>query len=234
MPKNYYIILGIPANSKHEEIKAAYRRLAKEFHPDHYGQKNSPFLTIQEAYSVLGDPVQRRKYDKNIKDNRQNREKPRNVEAMADSRQDTVEPLIPGQVPIGQGDTFLRRSFFSFMPSFDSVFDLLSSNINKQNRPLDAMGKERTVTISLTSDQASRGGHVRVQIPVRLRCPACNGRGIIDRYECEACSGAGLIGGECPVVISFPPGISDNYTIGLSLDRYGFYDRYLTVNFRIE
>lgn len=234
MPKNYYIILGIPANSKHKDIKAAYRRLAKEFHPDRYGQKNSPFLTIQEAYSVLSDPVQRRMYDEVIQGGRQRQEKPRNVEPMAGYRQDTVEPLIPGQKPIGQGDTFLRRSFFSFMPSFDSLFDPLSSNINEQNRPIDEMGKERTVTIALTSGQASRGGHVRLQVPVRLRCPACNGRGNIGPYECRRCSGAGMLRGECPVMVSYPPSLSNDYSIRLFLDRYGIYDRYLTVNFRIK
>ncbi|MBU1568045.1 MAG: DnaJ domain-containing protein [Proteobacteria bacterium] len=234
MPKNYYIILGISENSKLEDIKAAYRRLAKEFHPDRYGQKNSPFLTIQEAYSVLSDPVQRRMYDKIIQVGRQRQEKPRNVEPMAGYRQDTVEPLIPGQEPIGQGDTFFRRSSFPYMPSFDSLFDLLSSNINEQNRPIDEMGNERTVTIALTAGQASKGGHVRLQVPVRLRCPACNGRGNIGPYECWRCSGAGWRRGECPVMVSYPPGISDDYSIRLSLDRYGIYDRYLTATFRIK
>ena len=64
MPKNYYIILGIPSKSSQEEIKSAYRRLAKEFHPDRYGDNNSPFLNVQEAYSVLSDPVRRRAYDR--------------------------------------------------------------------------------------------------------------------------------------------------------------------------
>ncbi len=63
MPKNYYIILGIPATSSQEEIKSAYRRLAKEFHPDIYTEGHLPFQVIQEAYSVLGDPISRRAYD---------------------------------------------------------------------------------------------------------------------------------------------------------------------------
>lgn len=234
MSKNYYIILGIPLNSKHEEIKAAYRRLAKEFHPDRYGQKNFPFLTIQEAYSVLGDPVQRRAYDKTLQGCRQRGEKPRNVEPMTGSRQDTVKPLIPEQEPIGRGDTYLRCSFSSFIPSFDSLFDLLSSNINEQNRPIAEMEPELTVTIALTSSQAYNGGHLRLQVPIRLRCLGCNGRGSIGPYECWRCRGAGLVRGECPVMISYPPGISDNSSIRLSLDRYGNYDKYLTVNFRIK
>ena len=70
MPKNYYIILGIPANSNQEDIKAAYRRLAKEYHPDYYGENYAPFQVLQEAYSVLSDPLQRKKggFDKVLKD----------------------------------------------------------------------------------------------------------------------------------------------------------------------
>ncbi len=63
MPKNYYIILGIPATSSQDEIKSAYRRLAKEYHPDRYDEGHSPFQTIQEAYAVLSDPKLRRAYD---------------------------------------------------------------------------------------------------------------------------------------------------------------------------
>lgn len=59
MPKSYYIILGIPASSTQEDIKSAYKRLAKEYHPDRYNQGHSPFQNIQEAYSVLSDPSQR-------------------------------------------------------------------------------------------------------------------------------------------------------------------------------
>lgn len=63
MPKNYYLVLGITSDATLDDIKEAYRRLAKEFHPDHYGDNHSPFLAIQEAYSVLSDPVRRRTHD---------------------------------------------------------------------------------------------------------------------------------------------------------------------------
>ena len=234
MPKNYYIILGIPSYSSQEEVKAAYRRLAKEFHPDRYGQKQSPFLTIQEAYSVLGDPAQRRTYDKVLRDNRQIQEKQRNVESMRGYRHEMVEPLIPGQDPIERGDTSLPRSFFSSIRSFNSLFDLLSNNIIEQIRPKDEMGKELSVTIVLTPGQASNGGHVRLNVPVQLRCSGCKGSGSVGPYECWRCSGAGLLRGGCPVMVSYPPGILDNQSVRLSLDRYGLHDRYLTVNFKIQ
>ena len=63
MPKNYYLILGITSDATLNDIKEAYRKLAKEFHPDHYGENLSPFLAIQEAYSVLSDPIKRQTHD---------------------------------------------------------------------------------------------------------------------------------------------------------------------------
>lgn len=226
MSKNYYIILGIPSYSSQEEVKAAYRRLAKEFHPDRYGQKQSPFLTIQEAYSVLRDPVQRRTYDKVLRDKRQIQEKQRHAEPMRGNRHETIEPLVPGHEPIGRGDTSLPRSFFSSMLSFDSLFD--------QIRLTDEIAKELTVTIALTPGQAYNGGHFRLNVLVRLRCLGCNGRGSIGPYQCWRCSGTGSLRGECPVEFSCPPGTLDNQSVRLSLDRYGIHDRYLTVNFRIQ
>jgi len=53
MAKNYHTILGISPGACREEIKAAYRRLAKQYHPDHDGGDTERFKNIQEAYSML-------------------------------------------------------------------------------------------------------------------------------------------------------------------------------------
>ena len=60
----YYELLGVPTGASESEIKAAYRRLAREFHPDS-GQPGDVerFREIQEAYEILSDPEKRRHYD---------------------------------------------------------------------------------------------------------------------------------------------------------------------------
>ncbi|MBZ0220949.1 MAG: DnaJ domain-containing protein [Candidatus Methylomirabilis sp.] len=67
MAKDYYATLGVPRNASEEEIKKAYRKLAREFHPDLHPDKRAEmeakFKEINEAYQVLNDPKKRADYD---------------------------------------------------------------------------------------------------------------------------------------------------------------------------
>ena len=228
MPKNYYIVLGIPATSSQEDIKTAYRRLAKEFHPDRYGEGHSPFQTIQEAYSVLSDPARRRAYD-GIREH-QRLTGPYGIKV----GRIVPEPLVPGQGPIDLGDASLTRSFENYRPSFDALFDRILSNFEESRRSKAERPEPVTVVVPLTPDQAFRGGHVRLTLPARISCPNCRGAGGVGYYECWRCGGAGFMTGEYPVMISYPPGISDSQIVQLSLDRFGIRNLYLNVRFRIS
>ena len=231
MPKNYYIILGIPSDSSQGDIKAAYRRLAKEFHPDLYGKKSSPFLTIQEAYTVLRDPATRKTYDRTLEQNRQRRRSPGVAEPVPRKYRETVEPLIPDHGPADLGNASLSRSFHNYRPTFEALFDRIMGNF-RGHPSKGEMPENLTVEITLTPKQAFRGGHVRLYVPARLRCPYCHGNAGF--YECGHCGGAGFFSGEHPVFISYPPGIGDRHTVQLPLDRYGIRNLYLTVHFRIS
>lgn len=63
MTQNYYDILGVPKTASIEEIKIAFRRLALLYHPDKNPNTKELFVKILNAYEVLSDPVQRKKYD---------------------------------------------------------------------------------------------------------------------------------------------------------------------------
>jgi molecular chaperone DnaJ len=60
---NYYEVLGVPREASQEEIRNAYRRLAKERHPDHSSGSTDEFSLLQEAHAVLSDPNRRRQHD---------------------------------------------------------------------------------------------------------------------------------------------------------------------------
>ncbi len=96
MPKNYYIVLGVPPGATQTDIKAAYRRLAKELHPDHYGKNQAPFQVLQEAYAVLGDPERRRAYDDSL-EKPARAQRPRYEEPLGQHFEQYIEPLIPEQ-----------------------------------------------------------------------------------------------------------------------------------------
>ena len=104
MAKSYFAILGISSGATADEIRSAYRRLAKEFHPDHYAGGSDRFQEVQEAYSVLGNRRRRREYEQRI----------RKVSPKTPLRRSSYpapEPLIPEDNPVDLGEVSPVRSF---------------------------------------------------------------------------------------------------------------------------
>ncbi|MBD3315970.1 MAG: DnaJ domain-containing protein [Chitinivibrionales bacterium] len=122
MAKNFYVILGVSKDATADEIRSAYRRLAKEYHPDRYGEDSAPFLRIQEAYDVLSDPSRRSGYDEALRPSpRQSLF--RDVTDEVTRRRDVVEPLE--QPPRERADFFFSRADDASFSSFDHFFDRL-------------------------------------------------------------------------------------------------------------
>jgi DnaJ-class molecular chaperone len=128
----------------------------------------------------------------------------------------------------------LTRSFRTYSPSFDEIFDWLWQNFSSLSDPKSGTVQNLTVTIPITPEQALRGGEARIRVPARVICPSCRGRGGIGFHECWRCAGEGAITGEFPLNISFPAGIPGSHTVQVPLDRFGIYNMYLTVNFSVS
>ena len=232
--KNYYLILGVPPDASVEQIRGAYRRQAKELHPDYYGQDSKPFLALQEAYAVLSDPVQRRAYDSKqrryaapVGGNGRVRSKP------LYGRKVQPEPLIPDQGAVDLGRQTRTGSFHSNSPSFEEIFDHLWPNFSP-GRPREKRPYSLNVVIRISPIDTSTGGRVRLLVPAKFLCPACRGRGSIGYYDCWQCHGAGTIIDECPVTLTFPSGIKDNQAAEISLEQFGISDFVLKIIFRVE
>jgi curved DNA-binding protein CbpA len=232
MAESYYTLLGVRPGATEPEIKAAYRRKAKALHPDACGGDRELFQAVQEAYEVLSDPARRRAYDLQLADRHPPRARPpwRLRAAPARSRAEPlrssphpVEPLLPQEPPFPR-DWPLRSPWDILAP------DLLS--------PVGGDWADQVeqiyVEVSLTSEQATRGGRVNVRVPVQVTCPACRGWGGRGPYVCPHCAGRGRIPDERPLALSFPGGIVEGDVTRISLDRVGIPGIVLTVRFTVE
>ena len=224
MAKSYYAILGISSSAKADEIKAAYRRLIKEFHPDNYSGGSNIFQQIQEAYSVLSDNQERRQYDRNLI----------NAKTRVPFRHKFSperEHLFPERQSADIDNISLVRSFHTFTPSFDEIFDWLWNNFSTLHYPKSGMVQNLTIEVPITNEQVLFGGNARVMVPVKAICEICRGYGNVGPYECTRCAGEGAIAGEVPILVAFPPGLKEDHAVMIPLDRYGIRNLHLTVLF---
>lgn len=232
MAENYYIILGINSGASAEEIKEAYRKNVQKYHPDHYGPDSSRFILIQEAYSVLGDPDRRKRYDKSLSGTSQRHSNLRS--RPASKYRNDVEPLIPISNKSKFVNMSLFNSFQNYSPSFDEIFDRFYDNFTRSDFPKSERTENLGVEITISRSEAKSGGQIELMVPVRMYCPTCRGSGDVGFWECLRCDGYGIIDEELPLLISFPAGIKNQFSKSISLNRYGITNFYLTVTFKIS
>ena len=232
MRKNYYLILHLAPGATSEQIRSAYRRRALELHPDLTGLGSDQFLELQEAYDVLSDPVRRQIYDREAGDIPIRRMDAMRPAEVVIPRRYRGEPLVADRPAHQPNDVSLFGSFDTFSPSLDEVFERLCSNFTFLTRPKAERLESLNVEVPLSPEQAFVGGEVRIMVPARLICPACQGRGSIGGYECSSCEGHGAVTGDYPVRVSYPTGLQGDYLVRLPLGRFGIQNFYLNVLFR--
>lgn len=226
MPRDYYETLGVARDAGTEEIKKAFRRIARETHPDANPgdpEAEERFRAAAEAYEVLSDPSRRARYD----------------------RGDTIDL---GDIFGGMGgiDDLLRSVF--------GEGGLFGSGARRATRGRDvlvtaeitleeaAFGTEATVefhslqTCGLCGGDGAEPGSKRVTCPecagagrVRVAqrslfgtmmsvstCQRCGGEGSIVSEPCRNCDGAGALPGDSKVSVEIPPGVSSGTRLRLS------------------
>lgn len=177
--RDYYEVLGISKGATEAEIKSAFRKKAKELHPDlHKDDPNAEekFKEVQEAYGVLSDENQRRMYDQY-------------------GHAGVAGNGPSGGAGFGQGFGGFDASGFDFGDIFESFFGGggFSDFGGGQRGSRATRGSDILMRMNLTFEEAIFGCEKKFSLDVVEDCDKCHGRGGFDREECSTCHGKGTV-----------------------------------------
>ncbi|MHB8141157.1 MAG: DnaJ C-terminal domain-containing protein [Vulcanimicrobiaceae bacterium] len=207
--KDYYAVLGVPKNAPEKEIKSAYRRLARKWHPDanldNSKAAEEKFKDIQEAYEVLGDPEKRRKYDVLGSDWQQ---------AAQQADQQRRYRSQAGDATFDFGGAGAPSGFSDF---FDMFFSGIGRRQTSQTAgPFARRGQDLETTIELGLRDAYDGGKKSVSLKLEDACRRCHGTGTDSGRICPVCHGTGHILASKKFDVTIPKGIGDGQRIRLT------------------
>lgn len=195
--KDYYKVLGVAKEATTEDIKKAFRKLARKYHPDvNPGDKKAEekFKEINEAYEVLSDPEKRKKYD-------------------------TLGPNWQEQF----GPQFNRRAYtnayrtspldFDSGSGFSDFFEALFGRANGaggargQDTFRKRVGDNIEQPVEVTLQEAYMGGSRTFNIQSSDVCPVCRGTGEVSGRACTNCSGQGHLTNVKRIQVKIPAGV---------------------------
>lgn len=228
--RDYYEILGVSQNASQDEIKSAFRKLARQYHPDVSQEPDAEekFKEINEAYGVLSDPQKRARYDQF------------------------------GRAGLGDMGGFQDYTV-DFGDLFDGLFESFGFSTGRRSRRTPRRGRDLQYQVELTFEEAVFGVEKEVEItrdqtcsrcqgsgaepgtsPQRCAtcggqgevrqvrqtflgavvqsgiCPACNGRGETIPSPCKTCRGSGLERKTVRKKVNIPAGVSDGNQVRLA------------------
>ncbi len=178
--RDYYEVLGVDKNASDDEIKSAFRRLAKKYHPDVSKEPDAAekFKEAQEAYAVLSDPNRRKQYD-----------------------QFGHAAFNGGASSGGFNGAGFDFSDFDFSDIFGDIFGGgFGFNFggfgggSRRNRA--TKGRDHVIGMNLTFDEAVYGTTKTIKLDLMDTCDECDGKGGKGEEKCSRCHGSGTIEAE--------------------------------------
>lgn len=203
--RDYYDVLGVSKSAPESDIKSAYRKLARKYHPDvNPGDKSAEdkFKEVNEAYEVLSDPEKRKRYDA-LGPNWKAGEEFRPPPGWDESRVDV-------------GDMFGGGRGGGFSDFFETLFG--RGGVRARGGPGFAMrGSDIEAEIELALEEAHRGGTRSLTLQTTETCPECHGTGSKEnKRHCPLCRGAGVIPRPKVLEVTIPSGVRDGSMIRLA------------------
>lgn len=171
--KDYYEVLGVPKTATDAEIKSAFRKLAKKYHPDVSKEEGAEekFKEAQEAYAVLSDPDKRHQYDQ------------------------FGHAAFEQQYGGAGGYDF---SGFDFSDIFGDLFGngFGFGNFGSRSSNRARKGDDKLVRMNLTFEEAAFGTKKTINLNISEECSECHGKGGSNEEVCPNCNGSGTINKE--------------------------------------
>jgi curved DNA-binding protein len=214
--KDYYQSLGVARGASDAEIKKAFRKLAREYHPDVAKDKKKAeekFKEINEAYEVLGDPAKRKKYD----------ELGANWQSGAEFRPPPGWQQPGGGRRGGQGAEDFEFQFGG--TGFSDFFEQMFARGGRGFQPggggysqedFAERGRDIEGDIMVTLEEATRGSLRSISIQRGVACQTCGGSGQVKGRRCGTCGGTGQEQRTETVQVKIPSGVGEGQKLRLS------------------
>jgi len=217
--KTYYRILGVSRTESASGIRAAYRDLAKRFHPDVAGEHaTQSFREINEAYQVLSDAQRRREYNDTLSHAGGDRRASVGMRGSGAAR-----PPVP---IVAEPD--------GIRPSFDALYERWLRNFTGLRVPKSERLEALDFEVILTPSEAAHGCILPIAVPVFRPCAQCRGFGYDAGFPCGACDRRGFVEAESIVQMRIPPRIGSGGIYEIPLRRLGIHNLYLRVHIFVE
>jgi molecular chaperone DnaJ len=206
--KDYYKTLGVSKTATEKEIKSAYRKLARENHPDvNSGDKNAEkrFQEINEAYEVLSDSENRKKYDQ-LGSQWRNAGSRRGPGPGGGVEFDFSDLFGGGGA--GMGGSEAAGGFSSFFERFFGGGGARQSRAGGPQQPPPQPEQTASVDVEVSLAECYSGTSRQLEVASPQVCPQCRGAGVVGNGICPVCRGAGRQQGTRRLEVRIPAGVT--------------------------
>jgi DnaJ-class molecular chaperone len=226
--KDYYQTLGVARDADEKAIRTAYRKLARQHHPDlnpNDAQAEERFKEINEAYEVLTDSDKRKLYDRFGEDWQRYRDAGFTGDepvGRTGGTRTTFDPNDFGSWYTGESGRTTQADWSfhdveddegaGFSDFFQTLFGSRSRESTRGRaasfRQQPRRGEDAEVPVDVTFDEAFHGTKRNVQLQTNEICPVCNGTGLVRDTTCPRCDGTGVITRTKTLEVTVPPGVA--------------------------